>query len=604
MENNTEDGNTNAANRSTKVFLRQLPSDVDWSDVEKLAADFGEVVSVSQGGTSESPSAIVAYKTSDEAAEASEKLDKKEIGGTAIKASLYFERGRNVRRNGGGAQRGVGGYQNVVGAGGDFRQSNVAASAGLPLRMIVGARYVGAIIGQGGANIREITRDSKARCVVDVNRGLRDQGGNVEKVINIYGTPESCTKAAVKILEVVLREAAKDPANQGKPIEPELKIRAHNNLVGRLIGKSGSTIKKIMEETGCTIFVSNISELTAFNMERTITVRGTLENISQAESKISGKLRQCWENDAANAPGAMYPGMYPLMQVPGMGAPIDPYCYSLAGGVPSPYAQQVPQIASMGRHAGVPMHAAAAAIPPQAGAAYATAGMTNAAPICYTEIVHIWVPNNVVGALIGTKGTHIRNIMRTTGAHIRIESTKNEAAEGGEQQQEKQEKQEKQGEPVQEQRNQGAGDQHAETDRRVTITGTDQQQYKAQCWVFQRLCEQTHQFFDEIRLCTEVQVPSKLVGRIIGKGGQNVRELQRLTGAQVKIPEDAATHEENEDTFVRIIGTFNASQAVQVRIRQLVQQFHAQHGQLQRSVSGDRQRASNSRGVNHSESHE
>lgn len=36
----------------------------------------------------------------------------------------------------------------------------------------------------------------------------------------------------------------------------ELKIRAHNQLVGRLIGKGGATIKKIMEETGAHIYVS------------------------------------------------------------------------------------------------------------------------------------------------------------------------------------------------------------------------------------------------------------------------------------------------------------------------------------------------------------
>lgn len=38
-----------------------------------------------------------------------------------------------------------------------------------------------------------------------------------------------------------------------------------------------------------------------------------------------------------------------------------------------------------------------------------------------------------------------------------------------------------------------------------------------------------------------------------------MRELQRVTGAQVKIPEDAAT-ETAEDTVVRIIGNFNAAQ--------------------------------------------
>lgn len=46
---------------------------------------------------------------------------------------------------------------------------------------------------------------------------------------------------------------------------------------------------------------------------------------------------------------------------------------------------------------------------------------------------------------------------------------------------------------------------------------------QAQFWIFQRVCEQGYHFFDEVRLCTEIQVPSKMVGRIIGKGGQNVR---------------------------------------------------------------------------------
>jgi hypothetical protein len=35
-------------------------------------------------------------------------------------------------------------------------------------------------------------------------------------------------------------------------------------------------------------------------------------------------------------------------------------------------------------------------------------------------------------------------------------------------------------------------------------------------------------------------VPAHIVGRIIGKSGKNVRELQRNTGATIKLPEDAA----------------------------------------------------------------
>lgn len=55
----------------------------------------------------------------------------------------------------------------------------------------------------------------------------------------------------------------------------------------------------VISVTICSRF--SISELNAFNMERTITIRGSLDNISQAEQRISGKLRQCWESDMANA---------------------------------------------------------------------------------------------------------------------------------------------------------------------------------------------------------------------------------------------------------------------------------------------------------------
>ncbi len=43
-----------------------------------------------------------------------------------------------------------------------------------------------------------------------------------------------------------------------------------------------------------------------------------------------------------------------------------------------------------------------------------------------------------------------------------------------------------------------------------------------------------------MKLRAELQVPAHIVGRIIGKSGKNVRELQRNTGATIKLPEDAA----------------------------------------------------------------
>jgi insulin-like growth factor 2 mRNA-binding protein 1 len=62
------------------------------------------------------------------------------------------------------------------------------------------------------------------------------------------------------------------------------------------------------------------------------------------------------------------------------------------------------------------------------------------------------------------------------------------------------------------------------------------------------------------------------VGRIIGKGGQNVRELQRVTGSIIKLPEHSATASPSvdEETTVHIIGPFFSVQSAQRRIRTMI----------------------------------
>ena len=69
------------------------------------------------------------------------------------------------------------------------------------------------------------------------------QMGQLEKAITVYGQPENCSAACRRILEVMAEEAK----SVGKDQEISLKILAHNNLIGRIIGKQGATIKKIME---------------------------------------------------------------------------------------------------------------------------------------------------------------------------------------------------------------------------------------------------------------------------------------------------------------------------------------------------------------------
>merc|ERR1719340_478626 len=167
-------------------------------------------------------------------------------------------------------------------------------SVDFPLRLLVASDMVGAIIGRGGATIRAITQQSRARVDVHSLRKL-EHSAALEKAITVYGQPENCTAACRRIMEVMEEEAR----NTGKPAEISLKILAHNNLIGRIIGKQGGTIKKIMEDTNTRITVSSVNDVNCFNPERVITIKGNIPNISQAEAEVSTKLRAAYETDLA-----------------------------------------------------------------------------------------------------------------------------------------------------------------------------------------------------------------------------------------------------------------------------------------------------------------
>ncbi|CAI5445854.1 unnamed protein product [Caenorhabditis angaria] len=486
----------------------------------------------------------------------------------------------------------------------------------LPVRIAIESKHVGAIIGQGGNQIRIITKESHAKVVVETEKTSPNKNNNgghrqsEEKVINIIGSNENCTKAVYKILEVVQRETIKEDGDLGADIE--LKIRAHDPLVGRLIGKQGATIKQIMHETGTQILVSKFSSETQKHaensiplLERTITVRGqTIDCVVQAEAKISAKLKKCYEVDLHHRLQAIQTNFQQN----------NSSITSLTS--PSSATDAFGSIQRANSAA-----AAAAGIPPLPF------------PNNTMKCLRIWVPDNMVGALIGAKGKHIKQIIRDSQANVKIDSAEekvkrqeemngsntesneevaetsgnveNEKENENENENEDKKEEKKENEEKEENAEKKKDDKEEENDekeekeekeddekpqnkekkieeRMVTITGTDLQLLRAQQLIYEKMAEQTPQNFTDLKLRTELSVPSKIVGRIIGKGGQNVRELQRITGAIVKIPEEERNgsqepvyKDKGEDgtTVVRIIGNVPASHNVQFRLSQLVADY-------------------------------
>ncbi|XP_035216127.1 insulin-like growth factor 2 mRNA-binding protein 3 isoform X4 [Stegodyphus dumicola] len=507
-------------NRTNKLNVTNIPEHVSWDEVKRLFSTFGNILQCDKGAgkTEDSCSGYVTYETQDQAQQAYSQLNGYEFEGYLLKVEYNMDRGPGSRSPRGGGRGGIRNMPFSGNAGSPLRASD------FPLRILVLSDMVGAIIGRGGGTIRQITQQSRAR--VDVHR--KENSGAFDKdevfsvqVITIYGNPENCSLACQKILEVMQQEA--NNTNRG---EVPLKILAHNNLIGRIIGKNGVTIKRIMEATDTKITVSSsIHDVSSFNFERIITIKGKLENICKAEQMISSKLRQSYENDlAAMAPSAMmFPGLHPMAMMstignsgypPGRGgpAPPPPPPYGMYG-TPPPY--------------NVPMMYSPTAPPPQ-----------NMEPV--KETVYLYIPNSAVGAIIGTGGSTIRDMISSSGASIKVAQTNKD-------------------EPI---------DRQAQ--RKVTIVGTPEAQWKAQYMIFKKVSCEAYVGTEEISgLKVEIYVPSNQVGRIIGKGGQTVRELQRQTHALIKLPEESDSSD-SEETPVHIIGDFYSTQAAQRQIRALV----------------------------------
>uniref|UniRef100_A0A8C5V390 Insulin-like growth factor 2 mRNA-binding protein 1 n=1 Tax=Microcebus murinus TaxID=30608 RepID=A0A8C5V390_MICMU len=464
--------------RSRKIQIRNIPPQLRWEVLDSLLAQYGTVESCEQVNT-ESETAVVnvTYSNREQTRQAIMKLNGHQLENHALKVSYIpdeqIAQGPENGRRGGFGSRGQPRQGSPVAAGAQTKQQQVD----IPLRLLVPTQYVGAIIGKEGATIRNITKQTQSK--IDVHR--KENAGAAEKAISVHSTPEGCSSACKMILEIMHKEAKDTKTADEFP----LKILAHNNFVGRLIGKEGRNLKKVEQDTETKITISSLQDLTLYNPERTITVKGAIENCCRAEQEIMKKVREAYENDVA------------AMSVSAAWVADDP---------PASHAlswQQAPE----------------------------------------QEMVQVFIPAQAVGAIIGKKGQHIKQLSRFASASIKIAPPETPDSKV----------------------------------RMVIITGPPEAQFKAQGRIYGKLKEEN--FFgpkEEVKLETHIRVPASAAGRVIGKGGKTVNELQNLTAAEVVVPRDQ-TPDENDQVIVKIIGHFYASQMAQRKIRDILAQVKQQH---------------------------
>ncbi|XP_005071681.1 insulin-like growth factor 2 mRNA-binding protein 2 isoform X2 [Mesocricetus auratus] len=475
--------------RSRKIQIRNIPPHLQWEVLDGLLAECGTVENVEQVNTDTETAVVnVTYATREEAKIAIEKLSGHQFENYSFKISYIPDEELNSPSPPHRVQRGDHSSREQGHSPGSSSQ---ARQIDFPLRILVPTQFVGAIIGKEGLTIKNITKQTQSR--VDIHR--KENSAAAEKPVTIHATPEGTSEACRMILEIMQKEADETKLAEEVP----LKILAHNGLVGRLIGKEGRNLKKIEHETGTKITISSLQDLSIYNPERTITVKGTIGACANAEMEIMKKLREAFENDmlAVNTHSGYFPSMYPHHHFG-----------------PFPHHHSYPE----------------------------------------QETVNLFIPTQAVGAIIGKKGAHIKQLARFAGASIKIAP-----AEGPD-----------------------------VSERMVIITGPPEAQFKAQGRIFGKLKEEN--FFspkEEVKLEAHIRVPSSTAGRVIGKGGKTVNELQNLTSAEVIVPRDQ-TPDENAEVIVRIIGHFFASQTAQRKIREIVQQVKQQEQKYPQGVVSQR----------------
>uniref|UniRef100_A0A8C1EHE7 Insulin-like growth factor 2 mRNA binding protein 3 n=1 Tax=Cyprinus carpio carpio TaxID=630221 RepID=A0A8C1EHE7_CYPCA len=478
--------------------IRNIPPHMQWEVLDGMLAQYGTVESCEQVNTDTETAVVnVRYAAKDQAREALDKLNGFLMENYALKVSYIPDETAAEDAPAMGGRRGFNSR-------GPPRQGspNLGArpklQSDVPLRMLVPTQFVGAIIGKEGATIRNITKQTHSK--IDIHR--KENAGAAEKPITVHSTPEGCSSACRNIMEIMQKEAIDTKITEEIP----LKILAHNNFVGRLIGKEGRNLKKIEQDTDTKITISPLQDLTLYNPERTITVKGTLEACAKAEEEIMKKIRESYENDVA----AMHlqSNLIPGLNLNALGI--------------------FPGAASGG------MSPSVVSGPP--------AGAQSFGPQVESETVHLFIPALAVGAIIGKQGQHIKQLSRFAGASIKI----------------------------------APADELDTKQRMVIITGPPEAQFKAQGRIFGKLKEEN--FFgpkEEVKLEAHIKVPSFAAGRVIGKGGKTVNELQNLTSAEVVVPRDQ-TPDENDEVVVKITGHFYASQLAQRKIQEIISQVRRQ----------------------------
>ncbi|KAF7294799.1 hypothetical protein MIND_01017600 [Mycena indigotica] len=255
-----------------------------------------------------------------------------------------------------------------------------APSPMIHMRCLIVTQDASIIIGKGGSHVNEIREKSGARVMVS-----ESIPGNPERILNVSGPLDAVSKACFASgLIVCLCKPGIWPYFPGSRAVT-IKFMIPNSRMGSVIGKQGSKIKEIQDASGARL---NASEgMLPGSTERVLSVAGVADAIHIATYYIGTILIEAQERMPSSATSTYRPSSNSRRPAPQSYPPSSYTGSTYVPGYSNPYAPPPPQ-----QHNPVPQQ----------------------------HQQQIYIPNDLVGCIIGKGGSKINEIRHMSASTIKI----------------------------------------------------------------------------------------------------------------------------------------------------------------------------------------
>ncbi|GAA6059302.1 hypothetical protein JCM10212_005882 [Sporobolomyces blumeae] len=262
------------------------------------------------------------------------------------------------------------------------------AAASIQMRALIVTQDASIIIGKQGKNVNEIRDKSGAKITI-----TEAVPGNPERIMVIAGQLDAVSKAFGLIVRRINDEPFDVPSVPGSRAVT-IRFIVPNSRMGSVIGKAGAKIKEIQEASGARLQASET--MLPGSTERVLSVSGVADAIHIAVYYIGTVLQEhpVASNNASYRPGA---GDF----AGGAGGPAPARGGDRYGGAGAPPRREGERGMGMGPAVG---------------------------PGAQTQ--QIFIPNELVGSIIGKAGAKINEVRQASQCQIKINEP-GEAAPGG-----------------------------------------------------------------------------------------------------------------------------------------------------------------------------